>query len=182
MNDDDDYVEVYEMAGTVIEWDGHGGYLLSDDGDRVLLTRWMLSRQGVTVPLKVGDRLHCWVREEITYRLEKIRVIEPMEPDADRIRELKERGKAIAARQRGRLWADGQFCETFAGTIESYSARKKKGVIRRDDGECMSFDGVSLTGLRCTRIKPGMPIRFQAFRFLGRWAVVRVLSLDNPLH
>ncbi len=69
MNDDDDYIEVYEMAGTVIEWDGHGGYLLSDEGDRVLLTSWMLSRQGVTVPLKAGDRLHCWVREEISYRL-----------------------------------------------------------------------------------------------------------------
>lgn len=179
-DDEDDYVDVYEMACVVAEWDGERGYMLSEDGERISLSRRKLARQGVTVPLKVGDRIHCWVTAETTFSLEKIRVIEPKEPDTDHIRWLKELGKKIVARHHGRLMAEVQFTDTFNRTIESHNKRKKSGVIRRDDGERLKFERVCLGWRHREKIEPGMLVRFEAWRFDDTWSVLRIISLSTP--
>ncbi len=178
-DDENDYVEVYEMVGTVAEWDGERGYILSENGERVSLYKNTWSGPAFTVPLKVGDRIHCWVTAEISFSIEKIRLIEPREPDPDHIRRLKELGKKIAARHKGRLMAAVEFTETFGGTVESFNARKKTGVIRRDDGERLRFDRACLGPRRHKRIKPGMAVRFQACHFDDTWSVLRIVSVGE---
>lgn len=182
MDDEDERVEVYELVGTLAEWDGERGYILSEDGERVSIYRSTWTRRpAFTVPLKVGDRIHCWVRAEVSYSLERIRLIEPMEPDTDHIRRLKQLAKTIAARQHGRLMAEVQFPETFSGTVETFNARKKTGVIRRDDGERLHFDRACLPGsTRKKKIELGMPVRFQACCYDGSWSLMRILSLGDP--
>jgi hypothetical protein len=73
MDDEDDYVEVYEMVGTVAEWDGERGYMLSEDGERVSISRSTWTRRpAFTVPLRVGDRIHCWVTAEISWTVVRV--------------------------------------------------------------------------------------------------------------
>jgi hypothetical protein len=182
MDDEDDYTEVYEMVATLAEWDGERGYMLSEQGERVSIYKNTWTRRPVfTVPLKVGDRIHCWVRAEVSYRLQRIRLIEPTEPDTDHLRRLKELAKKIAARRHGRLTAEVQFPETFSGTVETFNTRRKTGYIRRDDDERLHFDRACLPGsTRKTKIEPGMPVRFQACCFDGTWSVMRILSLGEP--
>jgi cold shock CspA family protein len=180
-DDEDDYVEVYEMVGTVAEWDGRRGYILSEDGEHVSIYRSTWTRRpAFTAPLKVGDRIYCWVGAEVSYSLQRIRLIEPMEPDADHIHRLKGIAKRNVARQMGRFRAEIEFCDTFTGTIESYNARKKTGLIRRDDGERLQFDRYRFDSKRHKKIKPGMPVRFQACCFWGIWSVVDIVSIGEP--
>ncbi|MCZ7594275.1 MAG: hypothetical protein M5U16_04665 [Hyphomicrobium sp.] len=180
MNDEEDAVKVYEMVGTVAEWDGHSGYMLSEEGERVSLSNRCWGRPAFTVALKVGDRIHCWVTAETTFTLKKIRLIEPREPDADHIGRLKARGRKIVARQSGRLLAQVQFPETLAGTIESFNRRTKRGVIRRDNGEQLQFDRGCLGPVRNTKIELGMPVCFHACRFEETWSVLDIVSLGTP--
>jgi hypothetical protein len=181
MDDEDDYIEVYEMVGTVAEWDGERGYILSEDGERVSISRSTWSRRpAFTVPLKVGDRIHCWVTAEVSYTLKKIRLIEPREPNDDHIHRLKELAKRSVARHMGRFRAEIEFRDTFTGTIESYNARKKTGVIRRDDGERLEFDRYRFDSKRHKKIKPGMPVRFHASCLWGTWSVVDIVSIGEP--
>jgi cold shock CspA family protein len=178
--DEDDDVEVYEMVATVAAWDGQRGYMLSEDGEHVSISRGTWARPAFTVPLKIGDRIHCWVRAEVRYTLEKIRIIEPLEPSADQLRRLRELAKKEVARREGRFRAELRFPDTFTGTIESYNARKKKGYIRRDDGERMLFDRRCWSAKAAKTIKPGKPVRFQACRLSGTWVVINVLSIGEP--
>lgn len=176
-NDDEaDRVEVYEMVCTVAEWDGQCGYMLSDDGDRVGLNAMAFGLRRIAHPLKVGDRVHCYVRAEVSYSLNKIRLVVPQDADVKHIQQLKALGKRVRARETGSLMAEVEFREVFAGTIETYNSRKRSGVIRRDDGEQIGFDASTL-GLRGLKpVKQGMRVRFEACCLEGSWQIVRMIS------
>ena len=180
-DDEEDRVELYEMACTVAEWDGKRGYMLSDDGARVALNAMTFGLRRITHPLKVGDRVHCYVRAEVSYSLNKIRLVVPHEADVKHIQRLKALGKRVCARETGSLMAELEFREVFAGTIETYNSRKKSGVIRRDDGEQIGFDANTL-GLRALKpVKQGMRVRFEACCIEGSWQIVRMISPnDHP--
>lgn len=179
-NDDEaDGVEVYEMVCTVAEWDGKRGYMLSDDGDRVALHATAFGLLRITHPLKVGDRVHCYVRAEVSYSLSKIRLVVPQQADVKQIQRLKALGKRVRAREAGSLMAEVEFREVFAGIIETYNSRNKSGVIRRDDGEQIGFDTHTL-GLRGLKpVKQGMRVRFEACCLEGSWQIVRMIPRNE---
>ena len=172
---DQDCTELYEMTCTVAEWDGTRGYMLSDDGAKVPLQATIFGMRRITHPLKVGDRVHCSVRAEVSYSLNKIRLVVPHEVDEKQIQRLKALGKRVRAREAGSLTAELEFREVFAGTIETYNWRKKSGVIRRDDGEQIGFDG-NTWGLRALKpVRQGTSVQFEAYRLEGSWQIVRMI-------
>jgi hypothetical protein len=181
-NDDEaDRVELYEMVCTVAEWDGQRGYMLSDDGAKVALHATTFGLRRITHPLKVGDRVHCYVRAEVSYSLSKIRLVVPQQADVKQIQRLKALGKRVRARESGQLMAEVAFKEVFAGTIDTYNSRKKSGVIRRDDGEQIGFDGHTW-GLRQLKpVKQGMRVRFEACCLEGSWQILRILPPNDHL-
>jgi cold shock CspA family protein len=176
--DAEDRVALYAMVCTVAEWDGARGYMLSDDGDRVGLRAMTFGLRQITHPLKVGDRVHCYVRAEVSYSLSRIRLVVPQEAPPEHIERLKALGKGVRAREAGRLTAEVEFREVFAGTIETYNSRKKSGVIRRDDGEPVGFDAYTLGLHRLKPVKRGMRVRFEACYLEGSWQIVRLLPAN----
>ncbi|MDP1591822.1 MAG: hypothetical protein Q8M07_28950 [Prosthecobacter sp.] len=174
-----DCTELYEMTCTVAEWDGKRGYMLSDDGAKVPLHATIFGLRTITHPLKVGDRVHCYVRAEVSYSLSKIRLVVPQEADVKHIQRLKALGKRVRARESGSLMAEVEFSEVFAGTIETYNSRKKSGVIRRDDGEEIGF-AASTLGLRQLKpVKQGMRVRFEACCLEDSWQIVRIIPPEH---
>jgi hypothetical protein len=174
----DESPELFEMVGTLTEWDGHRGYMLSDAGDRFQLSNLRDAIRGVSFPYSVGCRIHCVVSAEVVYTVRDVRFVVPQKPDAnlDRVKAL---AKENFARAHGPVRAQLEFPETYTGTMESVDRRKKKGVVRRDDGELMPFYRDDVDVKKGQKITPGMHVRFHALHAGDRWTVTRILSLKK---
>ena len=73
----DDEEELYEMVGTLVEWDGIKGWMVTDDGERIFMSRARDLARGAKFPYAVGCRIHCLVSAEVTYKVKHVRLVEP---------------------------------------------------------------------------------------------------------
>lgn len=71
---DDDGAQLYEMMGTLTEWDGTSGCVISDCGERLVIHRLALKVFGFEQPIEVGDRISFLAskRAQISYSLRDI--------------------------------------------------------------------------------------------------------------
>lgn len=167
------------MSGTIVEWNGTFGHVLTDCGERVAFMRFLLTSLGFKAPVKVGDRMHFDASEDIRvmYHIERIRLIEPREPDAAELRRLR-------AQHEGRLDRDagGLILRTMEGVIDWYDADKGYGFIRSSEGDQV------LLHLTCLRAcgyrdapRPGAAVEFEAMQRSKGWQAFRLLSLEGAV-
>jgi hypothetical protein len=88
MDAQDNEPALYEMVGTLVEWnaDLHHGYVISDDGVRVSVMNLRRS-----FPFAVGCRVHCLVSAEVQYRVQEIRFVVPQTVDPEDFAVLNDR-------------------------------------------------------------------------------------------
>ena len=67
----DDGRGLIAMSGTVTEWDGATGKVITDEGECVRMHRLIFTVLGRNEPVNVGDRVHFWARKkvEVSYQL-----------------------------------------------------------------------------------------------------------------
>ena len=177
--DTDNGDELFEMSGTIVEWDGRRGYVLTDCGERITLLRFLLKSLGFAGPVKVGDRIHFSASEhvKVTYHIGHIRLIDPREPDAAELRRLK-----AEHQRRVNIDAGGLALRTLEGVIESYDANKGYGFIRSSEGEPVLLHVTCLRagGYRdAPRI--GAQVEFEAMQRTKGWQAFRLLSLEGDV-
>lgn len=54
----------YEFQGFIDEWDGTKGQILTETGERIFVSRFMLKELGIFHSPNVGDRIHFWAEKE----------------------------------------------------------------------------------------------------------------------
>lgn len=173
--DDDESDELYEMSGTLAEWNGKTGTILTDCGERVPLLRMMLHLRGFKAPVKVGDRIHFHASEHVTvdYSLSRIRLIEPRHPDADELAQLQTR-----------LHPPPEEVELVGrkmqGVVESFDADKGYGRVRTSDGEHAFLHICCLRAGGYQTVAIGARVEIDALhRPATGWWAWRLLSLEQ---
>jgi cold shock CspA family protein len=181
MNDSDNV----EMHGTVAQWDGRFGYILTDDGERVSISQSLLIANGHDETPKVGDRITFLAskRVEISYHLEEIHAYRVAKADKANLRRLHELNRTIALRRnpREREMIDLHYAEDFTGTLESFNATTGTGIIRCATGpERISVHICSLRAAGFKTAELGSTLSFNAVEQSDGWRVFRVHWLEPP--
>ena len=169
--------DALEMVGTVSEWNGTSGCILTDTGERVPFNHFTLRALGFEQPLKVGDRIHFWASEsiKITYSLEEIRKIVPQEPDHAALKRLRDLNRALSKQQNPNT--ELHEGREFTGTVDSFDPKKGYGYIRCDGGETVLLHVTCLRASGYRNVTPGSPVHFQALERPKGWMAFRIHSL-----
>lgn len=174
-----------EMHGTVAQWDGRDGYILTDDGERVWISRLLFLTHGSDERPKVGDRVTFLAskRVEITYQLEEIHAYRPAKRNKAELRRLHELNRTVQLQRdpREREKIDRLYAEDFTGTLESFDAKKGYGVIRCATGpERIIIHVSSLRAAGYRSAEPGSTLSFNATERVEGWQAFRVHWLEPP--
>lgn len=174
-----------EMQGTVAQWDGRDGYILTDDGERVWISQLLLYVHGNDETPKIGDRITFLAskRVEISYHLEEILAYRSAKPKKAELRRLHELNRTVELDRdpREREKISLLYAEDFTGTLESFDAKKGYGVIRCDSGpERVKIHASSLRATGYRSIEPGSTLSFSATERGDGWQAFRVHWLEPP--
>lgn len=174
----DDDRELYEMHGTVADWDGWRGDILTECGERLYLSRLTLSLLGCEQEPKVGDRIRLLAsrRVTVTYHIEAVESIIAEVPDREAIARLRS-----LHRSRTRQRDSNEFAsERLTGTVESYDSSKGYGFIRADTGQQVLLHVTCLRASGYRMAVPGSSVSFDALERPNGWQAFRIHSLEPP--
>ena len=172
----------FEMVGTVVEWDGTHGQIITTSGERVALHRLLLKLLKLDQPIKVGDQIRFWAtkRVRITYEFADIGQITPKEPDATAIEQLRELNRRVE-KERGDDDLPELPTKELTGIVDSYDTSKGYGFVACDGGERVMLNVTCLRASGYTTASFGSRIRFEAIEFSKGLLAFRILSLEPPI-
>lgn len=169
----------HEMIGTVTEWDGTTGHIISSSGERIAIYRFLLKLLGVKDPLKVGDCVRFRARVRISHELREICAIVPQEPDPAALKRLRDLNRALEKQRYGDDEPELPV-EELAGVIHSFDAEKGYGFIHCEDAGLVMLHVTCLRASGYRSAHPGSAVRFEAIERDKGWMAYRILSLDEP--
>lgn len=175
----DDGRGLYEMVGTITQWNGTSGDLITDSGERVVLHRFLLKMIGRDEPLKVGDRVQFWATKSVTYEVRDIGAIVPEEPNAKALKRLRTLHRAME-KQYNRDDEPDLLVEELAGAIVSFDPQKGYGFIRCDGGELVLLHVTCLRASGYKSAAAGAPVQIEAVERDKGWMAYRILYLGQP--
>ena len=170
----------YEFRGFISEWDGTKGQILTETGEHVFVSRFMLKELGVFHSPEVGDRIHFWAEKDDTntYKLREVRMIATLESGERGLTRLKNFHSAFHQPQE--RVEERPFIEVLTGTVRCFSHRMGFGLIQLDDGSPVSLHITCLRASGHQSVAVGSVVRFEALHRPDGRQAFRILSLTPP--
>lgn len=177
----DDGRGLYQMIGTVTQWDGTSGCIITNSGERVAIHRFLLRVLGLQQPLKIGDQVHFWAskRVRISYELREIGGVVPEEPNPSALKRLRDLNRSLERQRNGDDELDLPV-EELTGVVESFDPEKGHGFIRCEDGKLIMLHITCLRANGYRSAEPGSSVRFEAIERSKGWLAFRILTLEQP--
>ena len=177
---DDEFHEYYAMQGIVADWNGVLGHILTESGDCIFISAFHLRRCGFEGSPNVGDQIHFWAdkRVTVTYRVRRVRVLVPQEPDQKTLSRLAKVHEKAASEQS--LRDNGYAHETLAGTIDTFDQKNRHGFIRSEDGELVFVKADGLRRADMKRLKVGCSVNVRIIRLGEESLISKILEVTPP--
>lgn len=170
----------YEFLGFIAEWDGTKGEILTETGEHVFVSRFMLKELGIFHSPTRGDRIHFWAEKHDanTYKLREVRMIATPESGERALTRLKNFHAAFHKPQE--QVDERTYVEVVTGTVSCFSQKMGFGFIQLDDGSPVRLHITCLRASGHQTVAVGSVVRFEVLHRPGGSQAFRILSLTPP--